>query len=62
MQEIPLKCKKKLFYCASGQALAQVAQRGYVVSILGDTQYPTRHGPEQPILNLPCFELGTWTR
>lgn len=48
IQEIPLKIKNKLLYCSSDQAPAQVAQRGYGVSILGDTQCPTAHGPRQP--------------
>lgn len=30
--------KETLFYCEDGQTLAQVIQRGYVVSICGDIQ------------------------
>jgi len=37
-----------LFHHEGGQALAQVAQSGYGVSILVDIQSPAGHGPEQP--------------
>lgn len=41
------KCKKNLFYCGGGQALEQIAQRVYGVSVCGDSQNPTRRGPGQ---------------
>lgn len=38
--------KKMLFYCEGDGAPAEVAQRG-VVSLLGDIQRPSGHGPGQ---------------
>ncbi|KAK4829362.1 hypothetical protein QYF61_003289, partial [Mycteria americana] len=40
----------KLFYCKGGQTLAQAAQRGCRVSILGDTENLTGHNPGQPAI------------
>ena len=45
-QEIAFKHNKKLFYCESDWALAQVAQSGHGVSIHADTQNPDGHSPE----------------
>ena len=42
------------FYCEGGQALAQLAQRGCVVSTLGDIQKPSGHGPGQLALGGPA--------
>lgn len=59
--EIPSECKKTLFYldfyfyiyvfiyyCESGQPLEQAAQSGSGITILGDAQNLTGHGPGQP--------------
>jgi len=35
------------FHCEGDRALAQVAQKGCGVPMLGDIQKPSRHGPEQ---------------
>ena len=40
-----------VFYGEGGQTLAQAAQRGCGVFILGDTQNLTGHGLEQPALS-----------
>ena len=52
--EIPLKHNKPLFYCEGGQTLEEVAWRGCGVSILGDIQNPSGHGPGQPALAAPA--------
>ena len=44
-----------------GQTLEQTAQRGCRVSILGDIQNLTGHGPEQPAVTDPALSRG-WTR
>lgn len=44
----------KLFHGKGGQTLAQVFPRGCEVSVLGDTQKPSRHGPEQPASGSPA--------
>lgn len=36
--------------CEGGQTLEQAANRGCGVSICGDSQNPTGHGPGQPVL------------
>jgi len=51
-----------LWYCESNWALAQVAQTGGGVSILGDTQKLSGHGPGQQALGGPCVAGGGWTR
>ena len=61
IQEMMFKCKKNAFYCKDGQALAQVAQRGCGISVLGDTQNPTGCSAEQPALGDPAL-AGCWTR
>ena len=43
------------------QALAQVAQRGCGVSVLGDTQKPSGCGPGQPALG-DTAGAGAWSR
>lgn len=40
--------KMSSFHCDGDRALTQAAQRGYRAFILGDTQNPSGHGPEQP--------------
>lgn len=45
-----LNIRKQLFYCGGCHTLKQVAQGDPGVSILGDTQKPTGHGPEEPAL------------
>ena len=44
-----------LFYCEHHWALAQVAQRGCGVSLLGDIQKPSGHGPGQLALGGPAW-------
>jgi len=44
-QKILFKCKNETIYCEGGQTLKQVAQRGYRISLLGDTQTTTGHSP-----------------
>lgn len=62
IQEIQFKHKKKLFYHEGGQTLAQVAQRGCGITILGDIQNSTGQGPEQGIgLNDLQMSLPTST-
>lgn len=54
-----LKCKKfpvnmrKLFSMGVAEPLAQVAQKGFGVSLPGDNQNPSGHGPEQLTLGVP---------
>ena len=45
------------FACAGDQALAQVAQRGCGISILGDIQEPSGHGYGQVALGGPTWEV-----
>lgn len=59
MQENPFKHQKNVIHCEGDQTLAQVAQRGCGVSVLGDTQMLTEHGPEHPaVLGPACSEVG----
>lgn len=61
IQEILFKHKKApqtLFLHEDAQALAQVAQRGYGVSILADIQSPTGRGPENPAVAGPALSRG----
>lgn len=46
------------FYCEHGQTLAQVAQSGCSISILGDTQHSRGHGPGKPAVALPTLSKG----
>ncbi|KAK4825754.1 hypothetical protein QYF61_002237, partial [Mycteria americana] len=63
-----LKCTKfrlntkRFFYCEGGTTLAQAAQRGCGVSISGDIQSPTGHGPGQPALADPDQASGCLKR
>ena len=54
IQGIPFKQNRKTFHCESGQTLAQVAQRGCGVSILGVIQNPTGYSPGQRALHDPA--------
>ena len=45
---------RKHFCCEGDRALAQVAQSSGGVSILGDIQKPSGHGPGQPALAGPA--------
>jgi len=56
-----LNIRKNFFYCVDDQALAQVAQRGCAVSILGDSQSLAGNGHEQPLAE-PALSKGSWTR
>jgi len=44
-QRFPSEHQETLFCCVGDQALAQVAQRGFGVSHLGDIQKLSGHGP-----------------
>jgi len=57
-QETPFKHKRKHFYCENGQTLAQAAQRGWGVFMLGDTQNPAEHTTEQVALAYPALNRG----
>ena len=46
--------QETLFDCEGDRALAQVAQGGCGVSLLGDTQKPSGHSPGQPALGHPA--------
>lgn len=46
-QEITFEHQETLSYCEGDRALVQVAKVGCGVSILGDTQKPSRHGPAE---------------
>ncbi|KAK4831197.1 hypothetical protein QYF61_015929 [Mycteria americana] len=50
--------QENIFHHEGGQALAQVAQRGCGISILGDIQSPAGHGPEQPAVADPALDRG----
>lgn len=50
IQKLPLQQKEKFFHCEGSQTLAQVAQPGCGVSILGDIRTPAGHSQEQPVL------------
>lgn len=56
-KKLHLKTRIKHFDCDNGQTLEHTAQRHCGVSILGDTQNPPRHSPEQP--DLPDPDLNT---
>ena len=53
-QEVPFEHQETLFHCEGDGALAQVAQGGCGVSILGDTQKPSGHGLGQQTLGGPA--------
>jgi len=44
-QEVPSEHQGTLSYCWGDRALASVAQEGCGVSMLGDIQKPSGHGP-----------------
>ena len=54
MQKVPSEHEETLFDCEGDRALAQVAQGGCGVSLLRDTEKPTRHGPGQLALGGPA--------
>ena len=54
MQEVPSEHQETLCYCEGDRALAQVAQRGSGVSLLGGIQKPSGHDPGQPGLGGPA--------
>ena len=62
-QEIKSEHKRTVFVyvffkCECGQTVEQVVQRGCGVSICGDTQKPSRHGPGQlAVADLACAPL-----
>lgn len=45
--------KKSFFYSVGGQALKHISQRVNEISIFGDIQHSTGHGPVQPALTGP---------
>jgi len=54
MQEIPSEHQETLFYCEGDQAPIRVAWRGDGVSIFGDIQKPSGHGPGKLVLEDPA--------
>lgn len=50
----------KVLYCKCDQALGEVAQRCCGVSLLGDIQKPSGHGPGHPnmVQGIQLFEQG----
>ena len=57
-QEAPSEHQEIVFDCVGDQPLAQVVQGGCGVSILGDIQKPSGHGPEQAALGGPAWAGG----
>jgi len=56
-QDVHSEHQERLGYCEGDRAVAQVARRGYGVSIFGDFQKPSGHGPGQLALGDPaCTE------
>jgi len=53
-QELPSEHQETHFHCEGDQALAQIAQGGYGVSILEDIQKSFTHGPGQLALGGPA--------
>lgn len=53
--KLHLNTIKDYYYCAGAQTLEQVAQRHCGVSILGEVQNSTAHGPGQPALGDPAL-------
>ena len=53
-----------MFYNKSGEALAQVAQRGGECPVPGDAQGQAGWGSEQPdpAVDIPVEHEGSWTR
>jgi len=56
--EVASEHQEILFHCEGDQALAQVVQGGGGVSVLGDTEKPSRHGPGQTALAGPGGARG----
>lgn len=50
MQEILFTRKEHHFCCEGGQTLKQAPQRACGISVFGDIQNLSGHGPEQPAL------------
>jgi len=57
-QEVPSEHQKTVLNCEGQGALAQVAQGGCGVSVVGDTQKLPRHSPGQLALGLPVCTGG----
>ena len=57
-REVLSERQEILFYCESDRALAQVAQGGCGVFILGDTQKWSGHGPGQQAPGDPAWTAG----
>ena len=58
-----MRYKEKVFYSESGEALAQVAQRGGGCPIPKDTQHQARWGSEHLMeLWVSLFIAGEWNR
>jgi len=53
-QDVSSECQEMLFHCEGDQALVQVAWRGCGVSIFGDIQTPSGHGPGKTALGSPA--------
>lgn len=51
-----VKNSRKNFFCGDGQALEELAQMSYGVSVHGDTQNRNGHGPGQPVPADPSVE------
>lgn len=58
IKEVLSEHQRTLFYCGGDQAPAQLAQKGYGVSILADSQKVSGHGPRQLVLIILSIEWG----
>ena len=57
-QEAPPERQETLLHCEGARALKQCAQGGGGVSILGDAQEQSEHGPGQPGQGGPAWAGG----
>lgn len=62
IKEVLSEHQRTLFYSGGDQAPAQLAQKGYGVSILADSQKVSGHGPRQLVLIILLIERWGWIR